>query len=337
MANLPTVWSNVLVAFSLTLGIATISAEGTNNSIQGSFLLAEAAIWSLALTLLSASALYVGGCMLGDYRDLEFDLKHRPSRPLPSKIISAKGVLGFALSLIGLAAFAGYSTPLVIRRLSPSEIATSSELSSSDHYSQCLNFPFFTISLLIVFVVTYALLHKKNRSLALLNMALCRTALIIMSASMAMIIHPHGLTQTKDTWISYGIMALCVGTYTYLLSSVAATESTPDKFNHRNRLGLMMVALPTSAIFIALLRTEDISNLSAYWPVTIASLMIYLLWTLGALSSLRRSKPEFVSKALAGFCLLDACFAALTCPSLAILCWILFGFALLLQKISPAT
>ena len=56
-----------------------------------------------------------------------------------------------------------------------------------------------------------------------------------------------------------------------------------------------------------------------------------------AIQASSRQKPAFVSNALAGFCLLDACIASTFSLPLTLVCFGLFGLALLLQKVTPAT
>ena len=74
ISNLPTVWSNLLVAFLFAGSLTTAN------------------LTLFALACLSASLLYVGGCFLGDAIDVEFDLTHKPERPIPSGILERKSV-----------------------------------------------------------------------------------------------------------------------------------------------------------------------------------------------------------------------------------------------------
>ena len=88
-SNLPTVWSNVLVtAFFLKLHFLTLE---------------------VLYLLLASTLLYLGGCFLNDWRDVVFDRKHKPDRPIPSGRFTRKSVLflavlnqalGFALVLV---------------------------------------------------------------------------------------------------------------------------------------------------------------------------------------------------------------------------------------------
>jgi 4-hydroxybenzoate polyprenyltransferase len=96
ISNLPTVWSNVLVA--------TVLAVGTFR--PGAFLLLAAAL----------SSFYMGGMALNDLCDREYDRQHRPARPLPSGQISIAGARRFTTALFAggflLLAFVPYQRAL---------------------------------------------------------------------------------------------------------------------------------------------------------------------------------------------------------------------------------
>ena len=89
MSNLPTIGSNILLAWA-------ISGGNHNDILQ------------IAMTLLSGAALYTGGMFLNDYFDADFDELHRKERPIPSGAISRKevGGLGAGLMVLGWIWFA---------------------------------------------------------------------------------------------------------------------------------------------------------------------------------------------------------------------------------------
>jgi hypothetical protein len=91
ISNLPTVWTNVLVGALLAGG--------------------QLADPRLPLLMLALSLFYVGGMFLNDAFDREFDGVHRPERPIPSGLVSARQVfvIGFALLALGMAGVAGAS------------------------------------------------------------------------------------------------------------------------------------------------------------------------------------------------------------------------------------
>ncbi len=82
VSNLPTVWSNCLVA---------LAAGGGSPA-------------TFALTLSAASLFYLGGMYLNDAFDQEHDRLRRPARPIPSGAVSARTVwiLGFLQLILGL-------------------------------------------------------------------------------------------------------------------------------------------------------------------------------------------------------------------------------------------
>ena len=71
MANLPTVWSNVLVGFWL--------ASALNSSYLSTLSGINLRLVFLGFILIVASCIYVGGCFLGDARDIHFDKKIAPT------------------------------------------------------------------------------------------------------------------------------------------------------------------------------------------------------------------------------------------------------------------
>lgn len=90
-ANLPTVWSNLLVGWLIA------AAFGAN--------LDGATLPRLGLLLLGGSLLYTAGMLLNDAADAEWDRARRPERPIPSGRLAPAAVraAGLALLLLGLA------------------------------------------------------------------------------------------------------------------------------------------------------------------------------------------------------------------------------------------
>lgn len=92
VANLPTVVSNVWIG---------VAVEGWIRAFQGlnpSFLAASA--WLIP----SGIALYLGGNLLNDWKDREWDAKHRPERALPAGVFRPTSYLlaGIALLIVGI-------------------------------------------------------------------------------------------------------------------------------------------------------------------------------------------------------------------------------------------
>lgn len=351
VANLPTVWSNVLAGFVVS------HAYLDYHWIEGTPLWG----WLLAFLLLATSMIYTGGCMLGDARDIGFDRAHRPNRPLPQGVLSISFISLIAWSLLigglliitlsfPLSALASFEVAWkeVAAAISPPKILETSQL----HVT--------SIAILLVgAVVAYAFTHKKNPLIALPLMASCRLLLVylaIAAAHLSAFDHWPGDAPVFDLdWIKPWmiLMAGTVGLYTLLLSWVASTESLPGQFPYRKILAACMLALPAVTLILTPLiistyqappyRYEhDNHDLTSVFPPPniiphCLFLILSLAWIAFSLKSLHLSKPAFVSRALAGFCLLDAALVAAHSPTAAVTCLALFGLALLLQKVTPAT
>ena len=81
VANVPTAWTNVLVAF--------LFAQGSWNPTS-----------ELVMLLLATSCLFCGGMVLNDLFDAEVDAVERPSRPIPSGAISLAAARSVAIGLL---------------------------------------------------------------------------------------------------------------------------------------------------------------------------------------------------------------------------------------------
>jgi hypothetical protein len=98
-SNLPTVWTNCLVAWGIN-AIAASSLRGMPPLGDLAFLAPN----SLFFLLLGASLVYAGGCTLNDAFDEKFDRRYNPERPLPSGRISPRTVWGLGLIELGIGA-----------------------------------------------------------------------------------------------------------------------------------------------------------------------------------------------------------------------------------------
>lgn len=348
VANLPTVWSNVIVAFYFA---ANLTFPGTRapDTVKNNF-----DIWILILACITTSCLYVGGCMLGDYRDIDFDRQHRPGRPLITGLLKPKTICISALSLLLLGLTVGglsNAAATLITYNTPLENLLLVGLTDLMTMLQVTNVAL--LSLLVIFIIIYALFHKRSRPFALANMAMCRTQLIIFAAVLATpLFYTPSSPLLHYTWLcpSVIIIATSVGIYTLLLASVAATESNKNKIKFSILLKGSMLLLPLIAVAALTIKNTQHSPLlnhqhltsETYSPATVlnyllASIIIYSGWMIYAFRALPGDKPVFVSRALAGFCLLDACFAATYSPTIPLICLTCFGLALLLQRVAPAT
>jgi len=290
ISNLPTVWSNVLVSISLVI---TVQAE---------------AFWPHMLWLcLAASLLYVGGCYLGDARDLEFDREHKPDRPIPSGLISA----GTIWTLGAWMMLAGVAIPIWL---------------AQPHTAQALG----AVAPLFVVITIYALFHKRSPWLGLPLIGACRGFLILFATN---------TTASAFRWSSANSLpmvffALAIAAYTICFASVARLESTDKNITWKRTLMRTMILLPLAATpFLpygpGLDMTPTITFVAAY--------ILYFGWLQLAFRSIDKNKGAYVSKCLAGFALLDACLISPASWQLSTTCVVLFLFAWLLQKIAPAT
>ena len=363
IANLPTVWSNVLVGFwiaSFFIGQYTTEVEGIRLGL-------------LAFLLFNTSCIYVGGCMLGDALDIEFDKKNRPNRPLPQGILSVGTIKFIAFTLLILALTGTCVSTVVVfvgffwwkGIFSISEILD--VFISQDTLEGFQMHEMLFACLLTTCVVTYAFVHKKNKPIALILMASCRFFLVLFAIASAHKSFFGNFTSPEKpllldlNWLSLWmfILAIAVGTYTLLLSWVASTESEKGAFQKRNLLCGLLLTLPLLTFVFQIQidsaplerrtiwatehslgsgfeKSFNITDLLNF-PALFCALTILYAWLFFALRALKTSKPAFVSRALAGFCLLDACFIAAFAPGIACICLILFGLALLLQRFAPAT
>ena len=330
IANLPTVCSNVLAGFWLSSSLYPACCLGSISQ--------DKMIVPLLFLMLSCCMIYVAGCMLGDAVDLAFDRKNRPSRPIPQGILTARSVRSASYVLFALALIILFFVTPVTALLNEYQAKF-----LSVRWTEAIQTHEIVFGLLLSGVVTcYAFHHKKNKPAALIMMGSCRFLLVILAMSFAHKTflqidpaaaawpgpHPHWLAS----WML--IPALGVGAYTILLSWVASTESRPGAFQSRNILTFLLLTVPASSLAIIFLM--PITEPLQYISYAVALILCYL-WMCYGLKALKTSKPVFVSRALAGFCLLDATFLAPIEPMAAAVCLMLFVIALTLQRVAPAT
>ena len=325
IANLPTVCSNILAGFCLSYSLFSAPQHGAFAQAN--------TILPLILLMFACGMIYVAGCMLGDAIDHSFDLKNRPNSPIPLGLLDANQIrftsyLLFILALVTLCLISPITNSL--KPLPQDGIAA---IQIHEVFFGCL---------LTIVVTCYAFYHKKNKAAALVMMGSCRFLLVILAMSFAHKALSNSSSITGQ-WLPPHLAWLCstliipaigVAAYTILLSWVASTESKPGVFQSRNILTLMLLAVPLTSIAI-ILRMPD--TMVVHYPCYCVVLVLCYLWMYSGIHALKKSKPIFVSKALAGFCLLDATFLAPFEPIAAAVCVALFLVALGLQKIAPAT
>jgi len=165
-SNLPTVWSNCLAAGALGGGLET---------------------GRMVVVILSASAVYIGGMVLNDAFDADFDRQFRRERPIPSGAVSEQRVwqAGWSLMVAGVIGLAvqGWWTAVLSALLAGS-------------------------------VILYDAIHKRVTVSPVL-MAACRFFLFLTVASVG----ERGVTG-QALWAALALAAWIVG-----LSYIARRES----------------------------------------------------------------------------------------------------------------
>ena len=129
LPNVPTVWSNVFTAW--VIGCSTL--EFLNG---GRFCLA----------LIGGTLCYIGGTILNDVADVEFDHEFRPERPIPSGRISRQAAK--RVSVLSL----GVGRGLLIASGSP----------------------YVLVGLLLACILAYTRIHKRSGPIGACLMGLCR-------------------------------------------------------------------------------------------------------------------------------------------------------------------
>ena len=336
VANIPTVATHVGVGFLLYW-----FKEGLPAGIDS---LSEMEMGLPILVILSIIAslggmFYVGGCLLGDAADASFDTEHRPERPIPQGTLSARGVAVTGSLLIGTAWMLSCIAPtaIIIYYFEAPLSVVMAAIPSGDIMELISPVHLAITTTLTLAILTYAKYHKRFGSRATILMAICRVLLILWAASIARALDFYALTQGYDLLFpSAAILSYAAATfvYTLCLSLVARNEADPNAKLPSLHLKLLFILPPIILSWLIVIRSSiDASQIL----ISGAATAVFLAWTLFSYSRLKHSIPAFVSAALAGFCLMDACFAALIGWPFAVACVILFLLALLLQRIAPAT
>lgn len=206
-SNLPTVWSNIFSGW--LLGYVSILNASSGKDIPAFFSI------SLGVTLLGLSLCYIGGMVLNDVYDLNWDKQYRPERPLPQGQLSLKEG---ALWAVGFLLFGGgliIGQALVLKKVSL----------------------VLWVSLLLILIWIYNRWHKNN-SFAPLVMALCRGLIPLIAFTMASISPSRG---DYSYLLSYaGILMV----YTWGLTWVAKFESTRSAPSYSTDILLFLIPIP---------------------------------------------------------------------------------------------
>ncbi len=306
VSNLPTILTNCLVA--------NIIIWQTNPAYGHKQFIPDTSFYcSFIISFIVACGFYLGGCFLGDALDANFDRDHKPERPIPSNILSQRTVLAIAIGII-LAALALLICTLTSFHQLPADISS-------------LTHPLTATSGLLLSIILYSILHKKSAYFSLPLIGLCRFFLILFSASIALTHLKLSANLTAPVLQPLYLYASAVGIYTICFASVARSESNNKRINAAPALRALMLALPFLSLY------HD----TRFHLLFLICLALYALWSLSAFVFINKNKAIFVSRSLAGFCLLDACIVSIWDLRSTMVCLASFAIALLLQKFSPAT
>lgn len=305
VSNLPTVASNTLVAMLLCLSASPQQAISTTWFTPDFFPL-------FIIITLGASLLYIGGCFLGDVMDVEFDKKHKPSRPIPAGTLRRSTIYTSAWFLI----LSGTVTPLLL-------ISAYKDI-PLDLIELIKLWPIYSLPLCIIL---YSIYHKRSALLGLPLIGLCRFTLIIFASALTLWAYQIQFLSCVPILLVYGGT---VAIFTVCFASVARTESSPSPVSFRKLLAGIMILLPLSSLAYFQLGTIPA-------PTIIAAFLCYWAWLGRGFSMLQKDKGGYVAICLAGFSLLDACFVSWLGAPWLLICLGLFSLALLLQRWAPAT
>ena len=215
ISNLPTVWSNALAGYVLSVWVAVDDAAdwmmsaGLDTALNG---LRDG--WAL---LVGFSLIYLGGMAMNDVLDAPLDARQRPTRPIPAGRISRRAatMATITLLILGLMALEVYRRWFTIYQLSSVLIGGVA---------------------LVAAVTAYNALHQRT-AWAILLMAACR-GLVSFTAAMS-VYWPFD----KRAWIAVPALAIAVAAYTLIISTAAHGEDEAGPGRKRLVMGLI-AAMP---------------------------------------------------------------------------------------------
>ncbi len=328
VANLPTVWSNTLVGFLLAW------------TIDDPEIPFEAGLQRLPLLLVGVTSAYLFGTFLNDWKDADFDGEYRPERAIPSGRWS-RPVIGWIAAGFVIVSFACFLPESSRQPLVPALGAA-----------------------LLTVILLYTVLHKRT-PLAIIPMGICRSLLYLLGYFVVISVPdpesglPSGGTATSpldlvqdNALVILGLMTLGIFTYVAGLTLAARYESHPGQLRVPRAFlrFLILFCILTHTWWWIWKRPPFLDGWHLAIP-TLLCLLPFCVWTGRSLFVLRKSVPDFVSRALAGLCLLDLlAFAGIAATMrtgwhaldasplyLALVPLSCFLLALLLQRLAPAT
>lgn len=255
---MPTIWTNAATAYMLAT-----SGEPTR-------------IATLLGFVLFASVAYVGGMILNDAFDAEYDARLRPQRPIPSGHVTRQAAFGVGLGLLALSVAGFVWLGAVYGRTLPT-LASATALAAT--------------------IVVYDAYHKNNPASPLL-MGLCR-GLVYVTIALAL-----GGIGPQLLFAAALQIAYVVG-----LTYAAKQEdlATPGSW-------WPLVLLLLVVIYVALSLAGRFGPVEL-WPMVLLTLGLYLGWLVYATRPLLRTPRNIgqgVGRLIAGVAALDAVVLATT-------------------------
>lgn len=214
-SNLPTVWSNLVLGWITGFGFYYLNQPAAVAPSASSY------PWSLSLLLLllGVSCSYVGGMILNDVWDRDWDARYRPERPIPAQLIHPQ-VAGIVASILLILGFflAVFASPSGTRRET-----------------------IMVAALLTIGIILYNRWHK-GFWVAPVVMSLCRVALPILGFFGAM-------PSSVGVPLFFGIYLIVLGAFTLLITWVARHESTDSSPSFWIEALFFLAPIPLMFIF----------------------------------------------------------------------------------------
>ncbi len=285
VSNLPTVWTNVLLGWFVSGGPWSVE---------------------LGFLIIAVSFLYIGGMMMNDVVDAEWDREHAPDRPIPSGRIRKQDVEKTVLGLVVAGGFVAHS------------VAGAS---------------LYLCIALTLAIGLYNWLHKRWAG-SVLIMGACRALVILLAASAAPLQEVRFAPSTTIVLLACASLLYIAGLTLFARYEHLSRDEAQHGAKWKLRLGGLLLTLP---VLYPLFTSRSLpGDALTYASIGIAVIAIWA-WISKVRRTFREAIPQGVSLALAGICLYDAAalfFVDRLASGLALGC---FGLTLLLQKKISAT
>ena len=257
VANLPSVVSNVWVG--TVVGILLFQSDPNRPDITP-------VPWAPALLLAAgACCLYLGGCFLNDWKDVDWDLRNRAERALPRRMFPRGSYLAAALAcLLGGGALAFLASPLTLP----------------------------AVLFIVGCIAIYTWIHKRT-VWSVVPMGMCRGALPLLGT---LAFASPGQSLAGALWLA-AFPGCGLLFYTMALSIRARNESRQTTARDSDASTVLFVVA-----VLCLLVPTAIGQ--ALWLILVAPVPM-IAWYGYCGSKLRTPVPRYVSGLLAGFPLLD--------------------------------